>query len=270
MVNRIWGWHFGAGLVRSSDNFGNLGQLPSHPELLDWLAAWFADSGYSIKSMHRLIMLSSTYQSSTGYDAAAAALDPDNRLLWRMNRRRLEAEAVRDSLLFVGGQLDTTLGGTLLQSKPRAYVTGTASVNSTVYTSNRRSLYLPVVRSALYEPFQAFDFAEPTTINGDRENTTIASQALFMMNSDIVHEQSARLAARLSSKHAEDLQSRVMDLYASALGRPATEHEVTRSLRFVEEYQTAIADNQAAESEAQSWQALCRVILSSNEFLYVE
>ncbi len=275
LVNRLWRWHFGAGLVRSTDNFGNLGDAPSHPELLDWLARRFVESGWSVKSMHRLIMNSATYQMSTRFDAAAAEQDPDNRLLWRMNRRRLEAEAVRDSLLFVGGQLDTSLGGTLLQNKPREYVAGTASVNSTNYITNRRSLYLPVVRSALYDPFQAFDFAEPTTIKGDRDTTTVASQALFMMNSDVMNEQSSRLADRLAAEFPESPTSRVSSLYYAALGRVPAEVETARALAFVERYRTAVdvggsVASDAAAQDAAAWQALCRVILSSNEFLYVE
>jgi hypothetical protein len=269
MVNRIWRWHFGAGLLRSTDNFGNLGDRPSHPELLDWLAVRFVDSGWSVKALHRLIMLSSTYQMSTTYNAAAAEADPDNRLLWRMNRRRLEAEAVRDSLLFVSGQLDSSLAGTLLNSKPRAYVTSTTSVDATNYISNRRSLYLPVVRSALYDPFQAFDFAEPTTIKGDRDNTTIASQALFMMNSELMNEQSARLATRLAAEQPNDRAARVRDLYLIALGRQPAQTEIARALAFVDRYAPPPLSNDEAAVKS-AWQALCRVIMSSNEFLYVE
>jgi len=269
MVNRLWRWHFGAGIVRSTDNFGNLGELPSHPELLDWLATEFVRSGWSVKAMHRAIMLSSTYQMRAAYDAEAAEADPDNRLLWRMNRRRLEAEAVRDSLLFVSESLDTTLGGSLLHSKPREYVTGTASVNSTDYDTARRSLYLPVVRSAVYEALQAFDFAEPTVIQGDRNATTIASQALFMMNSDIVEEQTSRLAARIVAKQPNDATTRVQSLYEIALGRAASDTEAARAAQFVERYQSTLSGD-AAATELSAWQALCRVIVSSNEFLYVE
>jgi hypothetical protein len=269
LVNRVWRWHFGAGILRSTDNFGNLGDRPSHPELLDWLAARFVDSGWSIKSLHRLVMLSSTYQMSTGYNTVAADRDPDNRLLWRMNRRRLEAEAVRDALLFVAGQLDTSHGGSLLKSKARDYVTSTASVDNTNYATLRRSLYLPVVRSALYDPFQAFDFAEPTTLKGDRESTTIASQALFMMNSDVMNEQSARLAARIATEHASDREARVRNLYLLSLGREPAEAEVARALSFVDRYSQAAPGQDPVET-VPAWQALCRVLLSSNEFLYVE
>ncbi|MGD9724152.1 MAG: DUF1553 domain-containing protein [Pirellulales bacterium] len=270
MVNRVWRWHFGAGILRSTDNFGNLGDRPSHPELLDWLAVRFVNSGWSVKALHRLIMLSSTYQMSTTYHAAAAATDPDNRLLWRMNRRRLEAEAVRDALLFVAGRLDTSLGGTLLKSKPREYVTSTASVDVTNYNTDRRSLYLPIVRSALYDQFQAFDFAEPTMIKGDRDQATVASQALFMMNSDVMNEQSARLAGRLVSAQPDDREARVRNLYWIVLGRRPADAEVARALTFVDRYDAPPSGNDAAARQITGWQALCRVILSSNEFLYVE
>ncbi|HVU87310.1 MAG TPA: DUF1553 domain-containing protein, partial [Pirellulales bacterium] len=234
------------------------------------LANRFVESGWSVKAMHRLIMLSATYQMSTTFSPAAAETDPDNRLLWRMNRRRLEAEAVRDSLLFVGGDLDTSLGGSLLKSKPRAYVTSTTSVDATSYATNRRSLYLPVVRSALYEPFQAFDFAEPTTIKGDRDSTTVASQALFMMNSEVMNEQSLRLAERLLAEYPSDRAARAKGLYMIAFGRSPTEAEVTRALGFVERYAREAAASGDAAADMPAWHALCRVILSSNEFLYVE
>ena len=222
MVNRIWRWHFGTGIVRSTDNFGNLGDRPSHPELLDWLASRFVESGWSVKAMHRLVMLSSTYQMSTTFNAAAAEADPDNRLLWRMNRCRLEAEAVRDALLFVASELDSSLGGSLLTAKPRTLRASTTFPSMRRTTPPSASLYLPVVRGAVCEPFQAFDFAEPTTIKGDRDSTTIASQALFMMNSDLMEEQSARLARRIVAGQPGDPEVRLQELYRlrSAAGLP--------------------------------------------------
>ncbi|MGD9856804.1 MAG: DUF1549 domain-containing protein, partial [Planctomycetaceae bacterium] len=177
MVNRLWQWHFGDGLVRTPDNFGRLGERPTHPELLDWLAVRFVESGWSIKAMHRLLMLSSTYQMSTQYDAGAATQDPENRLWWRRNRRRLEAEAIRDAILAASGNLDLTMGGSLLPTENRKYVTSTANVDPVTYQSNRRSLYLPVVRSAVYDVLQAFDFADPSVLSGQRRSTTVAPQA---------------------------------------------------------------------------------------------
>jgi len=150
MVNRIWLGHFGEGLVRSPDNFGRLGEAPDHPELLDWLASRFVESGWSIKAMHRRIMLSSAYQMSTQYDPACALADPENACCGGLNRRRLEAEPMRDAILAVSGELDLTMGGTLLPTKNHAYVNDTSARGDTRYDSKRRSVYLPVIRSGLY------------------------------------------------------------------------------------------------------------------------
>jgi len=271
IVNRVWRWHFGAGLVRSTDNFGNLGERPSHPELLDWLASHFVMRGWSLKSLHRLIMSSATYRMSSAYDAHAAAVDPDDRLLWQWRRKRLEAEAIRDAMLFVAGNLDETRGGSLLTSNPREYVTGTASRNATTYASQRRSLYLPVIRSALYELFQAFDFAEPSVAHGDRDATTMAPQALFMLNAELVHQQAQSLAEQLIVAHPDDASERIVELYERALSRAPTPAEADRALRFVENYAAhpAVA---SLDGDAQfaAWRALCRVMLASNEFLYVD
>jgi hypothetical protein len=270
IVNRVWRWHFGAGLVRSTDNFGQLGERPSHPELLDWLARRFVEHGWSLKSLHRLIMTSATYRMSSVYDDRAAAVDPDNRWLWRMNRQRLEAEAIRDAILFVAGNLDESRGGTLLPSKPREYVTGTASRNATTYDTPRRSLYLPVIRSALNEMFQAFDFAEPSVAKGDRESTTMAPQALFMLNGDLVQEQTRGLASKLLVEHPDDSRARVTELYQRALARDPTEAEIDRALRFVGEYAAhSEASSPAGDPTLAAWQALCRVIFASSEFIYV-
>ena len=195
MVNRVWQGHFGEGLVRSPDNIGLLGEKPSHPELLDWLATRFIEDGWSLKALHRRILLSSTWQMSTAQNATATEVDPENRLLWRMNRRRLEAEAIRDAMLAVAGTLDARMGGTELPTANRAYVTSTANVNPVVYDSRRRSVYLPVVRSALYDVFQAFDFADPSVQNGRRDVTTVAPQALFMMNSAFASQQSLAIGS---------------------------------------------------------------------------
>ncbi|MBM4077746.1 MAG: DUF1553 domain-containing protein, partial [Planctomycetes bacterium] len=196
MVNRVWLWHFGQGLVRSPDNFGLLGERPSHPELLDWLSKEFTGNGerisgdWSLKRLHRLLVSTSTYRMSTQTIESQMQRDPENRLLWRFHRQRMDAEVIRDSMLAIGGVLDETPGGTMLTTPNRNYVTSTASVNPAVYNGVRRSIYLPVVRSALYEVFSAFDFADPSTINGQRDRTTIAPQALFMMNSEFVLSQS--------------------------------------------------------------------------------
>ena len=197
MVNRLWLGHFGMGLVRSPDNFGRLGDAPVHADLLDWLASRFIESGWSIKSLHRAIMLSSTYRMSTQDNPAAALADPENRLHWKMPRKRLEAEAIRDALLSVCGRLDTEMKGSLLNTPNHAYVNNTGGVGGINYAVARRAVYLPVIRSGLYDVFQAFDFADPSASNGLRVPTTVAPQALFMMNDPLVITSTQALADSL-------------------------------------------------------------------------
>ena len=271
IVNRVWQWHFGEGIVRSPDNFGLLGERPTHPQLLDWLARRCVEQGWSLKKLHRLIMLSSTYQMSTAYNDAAAQQDPENRLYWRMNRQRLEVEEIRDALLAVGGALEDTMGGSYLGTENRKYVTSTANVNPVVYQNNRRSIYLPVVRSALYELFQAFDFADPSVLNGRRDQTTVAPQALFMMNSALVLDQSKRLATQLLGQTELDAEGRLKVLYVKAYGRPPSAVEVQRDLSYLDRFRKLAGDKiPAAELESRAWLSLCRAILAANEFLYVE
>ncbi len=272
MVNRLWLWHFGAGLVRSPDNFGQLGERPTHPGLLDWLAVQFIESGWSIKQMHRLLMLSSTYQMSTTWNEQAALSDPDNLLWWRFNRRRLEAESIRDALLAASGKLDFSAGGSLLRTENRDYVTGTSSVNPVLYQSQRRSIYLPIVRSTLYDMFQVFDFADPSVMHGQRQSTTVAPQALFMMNSQFVSEQAQALADRLLGLQDLEDRSRVAVAYERTIGRPPNEAEVSRDLQFIKRYQKATTSSEigTAEARRRAWQSLCRAIVATNEFIYME
>ncbi len=173
MANRIWKGHFGEGLVRSTDNFGLMGERPDNLALLDWLAAQFIESGWSIKKMHRMIMLSNAYQMDSTPNPRYAEVDPQNRLLWRMNRGRMEAEVIRDSLLAVSGRLDDRPGGKAMDHANFVNLNGEKSRDPALYQSNRRSVYLPVIRSALFEVFEAFDFANPSTINGNRATTTV-------------------------------------------------------------------------------------------------
>ncbi len=269
MANRIWLWHFGEGLVRTPDNFGALGSLPTNQALLDWLALRFVESGWSIKEMHRLIMLSATYRMSTRYDPVAVARDPGNKLWWRYPRRRLQAEEIRDSLLFLGGSLDMAMHGQLLPNKEREYVTGTASKEGN-YDIPRRSIYLPILRSAVYNVLQAFDFPDPAVISGQRQSTTVAPQALFMMNGDLMLRESGRLASRLIDEAESDSQ-RVEQLHLHVLGRRPSADELGRCLVFVESYQNALTadDTTQAERLEKAWQGLCRVLLASNEFVYL-
>lgn len=272
MSNRLWQWHFGQGLVRSPDNFGRLGERPSHPALLDWLAKEFSSRSWSMKSMHRLIMTSAAYQQSTKYSAAEALADPENRLLWRFHRQRMDVEVLRDSLLAISGQLDEATGGTLLPTANRAYVTSTANVNPAIYNSRRRSIYLPVVRSALFEVFTAFDFADPSSLAGQRDQTTVAPQALFMMNSPFVLEQVRRLVEQLQALPDSAPTNRLRQLYNLAYSRDPSELEEQRANEYLQRIQVEMsrAGTTVAELEQRAWISLCRAVLSANEFVYVE
>jgi hypothetical protein len=261
----------GDGLVRSPDNFGRLGQAPTHAQLLDWLTVHFVASGWSLKELHRTILLSATYQMSAARNESAATVDPDNQWHWRFNRRRLEVEALRDAMLSVSGQLDLSMGGSLLPTPNRQYVTSTANVDPVVYDSRRRSIYLPVVRSALYDVFQAFDFADPSTLSGQRQATTVAPQALFMMNSKFVSEQTRALAIRLLSEEVDD-DTRVHLLYRQALGRVPGPMEVDRALTFVTEQTQSLLGKGVSSGDAQlrAWQSVVRAVLGANEFIFIE
>lgn len=269
MVNRVWRWRFGTGIVATTDNFGRLGERPSHPKLLDWLAVKFVEDGWSIKAMHRRMMLSSTYQMSTQHNPAATDIDPENRLLHRFPRKRLEAEAIRDTILFVSDNLDFTMHGSLMPLKDRAYVTGTGS-NTHSYDNNRRSVYQPIYRSAVYDVLTAFDFPDPATPNGDRQESVIAPQALVMMNSPLVAKNMRRIAERLLDDFSET-EPRIENLYQRALSRPPTDKELEVLGNFVNQ---AIEQNKAEglkpkEAILIAWQSLARIVISSNEFLYL-
>ena len=268
-VNRVWRWRFGRGLVASVDNFGALGDLPTHPELLDWLATTFVkDDRWSLKRLHKRLMLTNTYLMGGRYDARAAALDPDNHSLWRFPRRRLEAEEIRDGILAAAGTLDRKMGGTLLAFRPRQYVTSTANADPVKYDSRRRAVYLPVVRSALYDVYTAFDFGDPTVMNGDRPSTTVAPQALFMLNSSVVLSATKAQAETLLAKPSLDDAGKVRSLYLTCYGRPATGAEVTRALGFLNRFEVAYAG--APHPRQSAWQSLCKSLIAANEFLYVE
>lgn len=271
IVNRIWQAHFGEGLVRSPDNFGQLGEKPSHPQLLDWLAVDFVENGWSIKSLHRRILNSAVWQQTSELNDTASAIDPENRLLWRMNRRRMEAEAVRDSLLAIGGGLDTTMGGTLLPIENRKYVTSTANINVEVYEAPRRTIYLPVVRSALNDFLTAFDFGDPSSMSGQRDRTTVAPQSLYLMNSKLVASQSANLAQSLLDLPSDDA-SRIAEAFERFYSRPPTPSEIESSLSFIASYEEHLRSNEtvAAKVHLRSWQAFCRALMATNEFLYVD
>jgi hypothetical protein len=200
-------------------------------------------------------------------------MDPDNRLLSYFPKRRLEAEAIRDSILFASGGMDLKMGGSVMTISNRNYVTSTANkLDAALFDQPRRSVYLPVVRSALYSVFQIFDFADPSTLSGHRDQTTVAPQALFMLNSKLVADASRRLAANLLAAHALDDAARLEQLYRAAYGRTPTETEQRAAAKYLERYAAQWAERgvQPEASRLQAWRSLVRAVLAANEFIYAE
>lgn len=271
-VNRLWRWHFGTGIVASTENFGRLGDRPSHPKLLDWLARRFMESGWSTKAMHRLMLSSSVYQmASKNADQALAETDPENRLLWRFQLQRLEAEQIRDAILAVSGRLDTEPGGKTVPLRNRQFVFNHTSVDHTKYDSLRRSLYLPVIRNNVYSLFSQFDFPDPTMPTGSRDSTVVAPQALLMLNAGLIMDSADQMAVQLLSSSL-DRTSRVQVAYERALGRLPSDLESQRALAFITELSSeALADAATvdAEAERRAWSMFCQSLFASNEFIYL-
>jgi hypothetical protein len=283
MVNRLWQHHFGTALVATSDNFGTRGERPSHPELLDWLAVEFVRSGWSVKALHRLLMLSSAYQRSSASNSASRRLDASNRLLGRMPLRRLDAEAVRDAMLAVSGQLARTPGGS--ESGEFLYARGEVidkardffrpnqvKADDPVYTQSRkRSVYLPVVRNAMPDVLALFDGADPNGVTAVRNDTTVPSQALFLLNHLFVREQARHFAARLLADPTASDHDRLVKAYRVALGRAPTPAEVEEVTTFLAVLRSrAEARGQQGEARRLAWQAWCQTLLVRNEFLYLD
>ncbi len=268
IVNRVWRWHFGRGIVDTPSNFGAIGSAPSHPQLLDWLARRFVEGGWSLKNLHRDIMLSSTYRLSTDYDAANAAVDEENLLLWRMNRRRLEIEPIRDTLLQLAGRLDLTIGGRVEEYNPRGYVFGEGGTLGQVdfYDAPRRSIYMPVVRNAIYRIFGGFDFGDASDSVGDRSETVLPRQALLMMNSPFVEKAALGFARQLLELEEASAADRIDTAFVRAYGRPADPAEVADGLAFLDEMRP---QGPADEAEIYAWTRLCHVILAASEFIYL-
>lgn len=269
IVNRIWGWHFGTAIVGTTENFGKLGDRPSHPELLDWLSRQFMASGWSIKELHRLIVHSSVYQLASSHpnEAAFATIDPENRLRWKASLRRLEAEQIRDSILAVSDRLDRTIGGKTLPLRNRQFVFNHTSEDHTKYDSVRRALYLPVIRNNVYTFFAQFDYPDPTMPTGSRNSTVIAPQNLLLMNYDLVMD-SADALARLVLSQSSDDQLRVKEAYRRAIGREPTERESVRAIRFVADLSRE-SDSHHPIGQDQVWSLFCQSLLASNEFIYL-
>lgn len=263
IVNRLWAGLFGRGIVDSPSNFGTRGAQPTHPALLDHLARSLIADGWSLKRQLRRIMLSHAYQMGSDHDEEAAAADPENRLFWRQNRRRLQAEMVRDALLASAGKLDLELGGSMLGTRNRGYVTNEHSRNQAQYDSLKRSLYLPIIRTAMYEGFTIFDYSDPSVPIARRHSTAVANQALFMLNSPLVMDMAAALAKDILAQPGSE-QDRIHRIYRRVLQRRASPGEQERALGFLRKAR------KLDQGPPESWQALCQVVLASSEFLYID
>ena len=261
MVNRIWQGHFGEGLVRSSNNWGRTGETPTHPELLDWLASRFVESGWSVKAMHRLILGSNAYRMSVAARAGVAEADPENSLLSRFNLQRLSVEAMRDSMLAVSGDLDLALGGNLMADQPAK-----ERPNIDPDDTARRTLYVPVRRGSVLTLLSTFDFGDATTPGEGRQSTNVAPQALFVRNSQFVRDRAAALSELvLAASTAES--DRLTDAYLRVLGRRPTADEADAASTYMARMRERL---DSADSAAAAWASFCHVLLSSNEFLYLE
>jgi hypothetical protein len=279
MANRVWMHLFGQGIVRTVDNFGATGEKPSHPELLDYLAAQFVKDGWSLKKLVRSLVLTRTYQLAATYDAACGEVDPSDRLLWRIAPRRLEAEQIRDAMLAVGGNLDLARPlGSPVMNLPYNEVRMAQGIMpppnpkrpdrpnrpnrprppDVAGVGNHRSIYLPVLRSLVPPALDVFDFAEPSLCTGSRDVTTVATQALYLMNNPFVMDQSRRLAERVQADLSLDDGGRVDLAYRVALSRKPTDAERSQAIEFVR-----------SQGGREPWASFCHVLLASAEFRYL-
>jgi hypothetical protein len=273
LVNRVWLHHFGSPLVATPSDFGLRSDPPTNPELLDYLASRFMDEGWSIKSLHRLIMLSSAYMQSSQDNDAGVKVDPGNQLLWRMNRQRLEFEPLRDTLLAVSGKLDLTPGG--------------HAVDIIDTSSTRRTVYGYIDRQNLPDLFRAFDLASPDSSSARRFFTTVPQQALFLMNNRFVIEQAKALVSRPEFKSASTDRQRLRLLYQLAFQRNPSAEETTWALQFIgdpawdvtpakghrlerSESKDSVEAHYVSNSKLNAWQEYAQVLLMSDELVFVD
>jgi cytochrome c553 len=254
IVNRLWQHHFGRGLVATINDFGTQGTLPNHPELLEWLAGELVRNNWSLKHVHRLIMTSDTFQQESEFWAAADKFDPDNTLLWRYAPRRLEAEAVRDSILAVSGQLDLRMFGS-----------GTLDP-----WHKRRSIYFTVKRSLLNPMLNLYDAPETLTSAGRRNSTTTAPQALLMINSPYIRELAQAFAARISQRPEDGLSTIVTNAFQLALNREPSKGELRAAIQFITAQQKDYEQSNFSKSTSAALADFAQAIFSLNEFIYVD
>jgi Protein of unknown function (DUF1553) len=268
MVNRIWQRHFGRGIVPTPDDFGAMGQPPTHPALLDWLAAEFMRQNWSIKALDRLIVLSSTYEMSATVSLAAATADPENRLWHHMPRRRLDAECIRDAVLAVSGRLDPTMFGPGVAPSLTPFMSGRGRPKESgpLDGAGRRSIYLNVRRNFLSPMLLAFDFPTPFTTIGRRSVSNVPAQALVMLNNPFVAEQAMCWARRVLAREGLSDRQRATAMYVEAFCRPADAEEIAA----VESFLAAQKPSASAEDRESAWAALAHVLFNAKEFVFVE
>jgi hypothetical protein len=269
MVNRVWLHHFGRGLVRTPDDFGTRGAPPTHPELLDWLTRRFEESAYSIKSLHRLIVLSRAYQSACVENADYAQRDPQNQWLWTFNRRRLSAEEVRDAMLDVAGALDRTPGGPH-PFKPEwewRYTQHNPFVDD--FPTDRRSIYLMQQRIRLQPYLGTFNGADTNACTGQRGSDTPPQQALFVLNSEFAHKQAKRFAERLV-REGGSTEARLNKAFQVALARPPTKDEIKEADEYLQSVRAPLRVAGIKDQGTAAYGSYLRVLLGSSEFMFVD
>jgi hypothetical protein len=275
IVNRVWQWHFGRGLVSTPNDFGLRTQEPVHRELLDWLSDWFMhDAGWSLKKLHRLILTSRTYRMSRDSRADCFAEDPENEWLWRRAPHRLEVEAIRDSMLFVSGQLDRTMYGPPMFP----YIPNEALLNHADKTSiwpafdeaaaSRRTVYAFIKRSLVVPMLEVFDLCDVTQTDPRRNVTTVPTQALTLYNGEFAMRQSEHFAARLLKEAGSDPMAQIRHAYRLALAREPTSTETAAMLRFLKREREGSSSPDDAVSA--SLVQMARVMFNLNEFIYPE
>jgi hypothetical protein len=267
MVNRLWLHHFGEGIVRTPDDFGVQGERPTDPELLDWLASEFVRRGWSLKAMHRLMVLSSAYRMASQGDPKTEEADPQNKLLHRMPMRRLEAEAVRDAMLTVSGRLDAAMYGPGVPPYLTPYMVGRGrpAASGPLDGDGRRSVYLAVRRNFLNPMLLAFDYPTPFTCIGRRNASNVPAQALTLLNDPFVVQQAKRWAERELAVPDRTPRERVADLYVAAFGRPPTGDEADDALAFLEQQ----GKEYGKADDPRAWADLCHVLFNVKEFIFV-
>ena len=270
MVNRLWQYHFGAGIVATPSDFGKQGRPPSHPELLDYLAHRFVAGGWSIKAMHRLIMTSRTYQLASSDDPDNVRRDVGNTYLWRYPRYRLDAESIRDTLLAVSGNLERGLGGPHPFPPPHTWHFTQHNPFKTVYDSRRRSVYLMTQRIQRHPFLGLFDGADTNSSTPKRITSTTPLQALYLLNDPFVHRQAEKFAARLRSARPDEA-GRVELAFLMLYGRPPRGEEQSQAQKYLKQVETNLQTLRVpvGQRSAKAWESFVRGLFLSNELVYV-